>query len=610
MQKKLLGEEHEEVAASLNNLAGALRENEKPVEAETMYREALAMQRRLLGEQHPAVAGSLNNLARMFSNQGRLTEAETMHREALATQRKRLGNEHADVAESLNRLADVLRSESKFAEAETTYREALAMQKKLWGGEHMEISGSLNNLALVLKAQGKLVEAETMFREALAISQKLEPNDPFVAIQLGNLAAMLQARGDSAGAEPLHRRALAVRQKLYGDTHPEVNESLRGLAVALVKQGKTNEAGVVFRKLTGSGITAMVNTKFIYHQELRSALREAETLLRNAYLTNNPALYREKASALRQETVERFIDQTLMVDEFDRTAPEATRTAVEREAKAEEDTLIARKYFGDTNLFLRTLAASRSTPERFREFRRQGRILAWMNSEKQKRLVQPTPEQIEGYYQTNQQQFKLDDQLKLRLIELKCAATGGVAKVRERALAIKTKIDGGAPFAEMATAHSEGSQREDGGLCGWMQENALKKGLWEVASTLATGQCSRVISLSSASDGTYWVHHYGPSGDLQVGRKFTDRARETFLEEKRFETGAVPGEPSPSPQAFFLMQVDAKQAARTRALNEVQDEIRQTLEREQRKTMEIQWRERLRRGAVIFLNPNEPEDLK
>jgi len=46
------------------------------------------------------------------------------------------------------------------------------------------------------------------------------------------------------------------------------------------------------------------------------------------------SLYMDKVSALRQETtLEQLIDQTLMLDEFDRTAPEATRAAVEREAR-------------------------------------------------------------------------------------------------------------------------------------------------------------------------------------------------------------------------------------------------------------------------------------
>ena len=49
-----------------------------------MYREALAMRRKLLGNEHPDVATTLNGLAWVLAVKGKLAEAETMYREALA----------------------------------------------------------------------------------------------------------------------------------------------------------------------------------------------------------------------------------------------------------------------------------------------------------------------------------------------------------------------------------------------------------------------------------------------------------------------------------------------------------------------------------------------
>ena len=43
-----------------------------------MHREALAMQRKLLGNEHPDVADSLDGLANVLQAQGKLAEAETM----------------------------------------------------------------------------------------------------------------------------------------------------------------------------------------------------------------------------------------------------------------------------------------------------------------------------------------------------------------------------------------------------------------------------------------------------------------------------------------------------------------------------------------------------
>ncbi|NEQ86641.1 MAG: CHAT domain-containing protein, partial [Moorea sp. SIO2I5] len=74
-------------------------------EAEPLYRQALALRKKLLGQDHPDVATSLNNLALLYLSQGRYGEAEPLYRQALALTKKLLGQDHPDVATSLNNLA-------------------------------------------------------------------------------------------------------------------------------------------------------------------------------------------------------------------------------------------------------------------------------------------------------------------------------------------------------------------------------------------------------------------------------------------------------------------------------------------------------------------------
>jgi tetratricopeptide (TPR) repeat protein len=78
-----LGEEHSDVATSLNNLAGLYSSQGKYEEAEPLYRSALEKRKRLLGEEHPLVAMSLNNLAALYKSQGKYEEAEPLYRSAL-----------------------------------------------------------------------------------------------------------------------------------------------------------------------------------------------------------------------------------------------------------------------------------------------------------------------------------------------------------------------------------------------------------------------------------------------------------------------------------------------------------------------------------------------
>jgi tetratricopeptide (TPR) repeat protein len=75
------------VSGSLNNLALVLKAQGKLVEAEAMFREALAMSQKLQRD-HPYVAIQLENLAAMLEARGDLAGAEAMRREALAIQKK------------------------------------------------------------------------------------------------------------------------------------------------------------------------------------------------------------------------------------------------------------------------------------------------------------------------------------------------------------------------------------------------------------------------------------------------------------------------------------------------------------------------------------------
>jgi hypothetical protein len=59
----VLGSEHPDTLSTANNLAIALKSQGKYGEAETMYRETLAVQQRVLGREHPETLRTVNNLA-------------------------------------------------------------------------------------------------------------------------------------------------------------------------------------------------------------------------------------------------------------------------------------------------------------------------------------------------------------------------------------------------------------------------------------------------------------------------------------------------------------------------------------------------------------------
>src|SRR5262245_29084661 len=111
--RKLTSEERKELGARAveRNEAGIKAHRAQRLdEAERAFRDALPMWRRLHeGRDHSNVANSLSNLAGLLRDRSRSAEAEPLFREALAMRRRLYpGRDHPDLALSLNNLAEVL----------------------------------------------------------------------------------------------------------------------------------------------------------------------------------------------------------------------------------------------------------------------------------------------------------------------------------------------------------------------------------------------------------------------------------------------------------------------------------------------------------------------
>jgi tetratricopeptide (TPR) repeat protein len=94
LRKRLLGDNHPDVATSLNNLAGLYLSQGRYEEAEPLLLQALELDKQLLGDNHPHVSSSLNGLAKLYNSQGKYEEAEPLFLQALAIAEQALGENH------------------------------------------------------------------------------------------------------------------------------------------------------------------------------------------------------------------------------------------------------------------------------------------------------------------------------------------------------------------------------------------------------------------------------------------------------------------------------------------------------------------------------------
>ena len=97
--------------------------------------ETLAIERRVLGPEHPDTLALMNNLANGYQSDGKFAQAEALHSQALEAQRRVLGPEHPDTLKSMGNLANVYEDEGKYLQAEALYSQTLELQRRVLGPE-------------------------------------------------------------------------------------------------------------------------------------------------------------------------------------------------------------------------------------------------------------------------------------------------------------------------------------------------------------------------------------------------------------------------------------------------------------------------------------------
>ncbi|MBW4457617.1 MAG: tetratricopeptide repeat protein [Nostoc indistinguendum CM1-VF10] len=220
------GNEHIEVASSLNNLALLYCNLGRYSQAKPLFKRALNLSKRLLGEMHPYVATTLNNLALLYCEQGRPIEAEPLFQRALEIREQCLGRNHLDVATTLNNQAYLFSSLGYFEQAERLLKKALEIREQCLGRNHPDVASTLNNLAHIYENQKHYSKAESLYRDALKLRKNiLGEKHPDVAQSLHNLGVLLAKRKQYQDAKPLVEQALEIYDKCLGTRHRDTRST-------------------------------------------------------------------------------------------------------------------------------------------------------------------------------------------------------------------------------------------------------------------------------------------------------------------------------------------------------------------------------------------------
>jgi tetratricopeptide (TPR) repeat protein len=272
--------------------ADKLETQGKVVEAEPLWRDALAQRQRLLGDRDPLVATGMDRLARNIEIQGDYRRAEPLRRSALALREANpdkvddlvdacaaLGNnlsrqgqlsegaalnyraldllrkagkaEGPEAAKALSGVGLTLNRQGKFAEAEPFYRRALDIRRKAFGEDDLDTATSYNNLATALSGQGRYEDAEDLLLNAMTIRERNGTVPALEAESISNVAINLDRRKQHAKAAILHRMAINKWTQVFGADHVLTAAGYNGLGMSYFLQGQYSLAAVEFDRALG-----------------------------------------------------------------------------------------------------------------------------------------------------------------------------------------------------------------------------------------------------------------------------------------------------------------------------------------------------------------------
>ena len=191
-------------------------------EALLWLNEALKIREKLLGQEHQDTAASYNDLGWVYKRLGKPTLALEWDRKALAIRKKVLGDKHPDTALSYDHIATIYRSQGDYREALKLHQKALDIYELTLGKNHTKTATTYDYLGKTYKAMGENELALEFHEKTLEIYEKeFGKKHPWTATTYENIAGVYKDMGQYEHSFELYFRALTIREEVLGENHPE-----------------------------------------------------------------------------------------------------------------------------------------------------------------------------------------------------------------------------------------------------------------------------------------------------------------------------------------------------------------------------------------------------
>jgi len=295
------------------------------------------------------------------------------------------------------------------------------------------------------------------------------------------------------------------------------------------------------------GFAATVNTNIITIGSVYEVIQEASQRLRALHSGKE---LEEKSIALFMSGLERLIDQSLIVEDFNTQKFQMPERLVDDEI----NDIVTKRYNGDRAAMLSALEENKVTLEEWRGIIRNQLIVRMMRSREIGERIVVSPRQIAEAYEIQREKYNEPAKVRLRMIYVNAGTK--VDEARQKAGALRATVAGGEDFEAVARENSDDASASTGGDWGWIEADQLRVELRNAIADAPAGSISEVVEI---------------------------------------------------PEGFYVLKVEERKEAQTRTFEEVRSTIETELREKQGEKYYREWIARLRdKYPVVYHIPVSP----
>ncbi|HQC42953.1 MAG TPA: peptidyl-prolyl cis-trans isomerase [Verrucomicrobiota bacterium] len=243
-------------------------------------------------------------------------------------------------------------------------------------------------------------------------------------------------------------------------------------------------------------IAVIVHTNVIAARDIDNRIMPAVQMLYTQY-ADNPDELNKRAMQLRREAIESLVEEELILQEFADSKLVLPENYVEEEVARR-----IRKSYGDRLSLIKTLKARGLTYDSFYRQTREEVIIQAMYGKNVSSVNLISPQMILDYYQENQKDFWVDDQVRIRSI-VWTKNEQNADEVRKLAAEVLEMIRNGASFEEMVSIYSEDQSMKlaKEAHLDWRDRTSMQTKLADAAFSMKPGDVSDLIE----TDNAIWI---------------------------------------------------------------------------------------------------------